>query len=83
MAEILSKAKNTAVSAWVEAGIIESTAGKVRLIRPSEFPSEWEPALNDRSSTCHCRNPIGTDGGVVNRRLVAESKTTEPREPEG
>ena len=42
MAETLSKAKNTSVSGLVEAGILESGAGKVRLLRPNELPEEWE-----------------------------------------
>ncbi len=50
VAEMLSKAKVTAVDGLVEAGILESRAGKVRLLRPTELPSDWDPALDDRSS---------------------------------
>ena len=48
VAETLSKAKNTSVSGLVEAGILESRAGKVRLLRPSELPSGWDPASDAR-----------------------------------
>ena len=48
MAEALSKAKNTSVSGMVEAGIIHSRAGTVRLLRPQELPADWDPAGDDR-----------------------------------
>ncbi|MCY4572511.1 MAG: hypothetical protein OXF01_06880, partial [Gemmatimonadetes bacterium] len=50
MAEMLSKAKVTSVDGLVEAGILESRAGRVRLLRPCELPSDWDPTLDDRSS---------------------------------
>ncbi len=50
VAETLSKAKVTSVDGLVEAGILKSRAGRVRLLRPSELPSDWDPALDDRSS---------------------------------
>ncbi len=43
VAETLSKAKNTSVSGMVEAGILEASAGRVRLLRPSELPGDWDP----------------------------------------
>ena len=48
VAETLSKAKNTSVAGMVEAGILRSGAGKVRLLRPQELPSDWDPARDDR-----------------------------------
>lgn len=48
VAETLSKAKNTSVSGMVEAGILESMAGKVRLIRPREMPNDWDPKKDKR-----------------------------------
>jgi len=44
LAETLSKAKNTSVSALVQGGILESKRGKVRLLRPSELCENWDPA---------------------------------------
>ena len=49
-AETLSKAKNTSVSGMVEAGILESGAGKARLLRPRELPKDWNPK-NDKRFT--------------------------------
>jgi len=48
VAEILSKAKNTSVGGMVEAGILKSGAGKVRLLRPDELPAEWDPTHDSR-----------------------------------
>ena len=50
VAETLSKAKNTSVQGMKEAGILDkkSTGGKVRLLRPSELPANWDPATDPR-----------------------------------
>jgi putative DNA methylase len=47
-AEQLSKSKNTSVAGMVDAGILESKRGKVRLLRPEEFRAEWDPAADPR-----------------------------------
>lgn len=43
VAETLSKAKNTAVGALVEAGILKAQGGKVRLLRRNEYTGDWNP----------------------------------------
>lgn len=48
VAEQLSKAKNTAVGGLVEAGIAVSGKGKVRLVKPSELPVDWDPLTDKR-----------------------------------
>jgi putative DNA methylase len=48
LAEMLSKAKNTSVSGMVEAGIVSSKGGKVRLLRPDELLADWDPATDRR-----------------------------------
>ena len=48
IAEILSKAKNTSVAGMVDAGILASKAGKVRLLRPEELPPDWDPTTDPR-----------------------------------
>ncbi len=48
VAETLSKAKNTSVSGMVEAGILTSKGGKVRLLRPDELPGDWDPEKDSR-----------------------------------
>ena len=48
MAETLSKAKNTSVQGLVEAGILNSQAGQVRLLKPDELPADWNPETDPR-----------------------------------
>jgi len=48
VAETLSKAKVTSVAGMVEAGILLSKSGKVRLLRPDELPVDWDPATDKR-----------------------------------
>lgn len=48
LAEQLSKAKNTAVSGLVEAGIAVGAKGKVRLLKPGELPPNWDPVTDER-----------------------------------
>jgi putative DNA methylase len=50
-AEQLSKSKNTSVAGMVEAGILESKRGKVRLLKPSELPADWDPETDSRLTT--------------------------------
>ena len=47
-AEMLSKAKNTSVAGLVAAGILESRAGRVCLLRPAELDDGWDPATDGR-----------------------------------
>jgi putative DNA methylase len=48
IAETLSKAKNTAINGLVAAGILESKAGKVRLLDRAELPGSWDPTTDGR-----------------------------------
>ena len=48
VAETLSTAKNTSVAGMVEAGVLRSGAGKVRLLRPHELPEDWVPYTDTR-----------------------------------
>jgi putative DNA methylase len=50
LAEQLSKSKNTSVEGMVEAGILESKRGRVRLLKPEELPRGWDP-ITDRRLT--------------------------------
>jgi len=49
-AETLSKAKDTSVQGMVEAGIVASGRGKVRLLKPAELDPAWDPAADKRLS---------------------------------
>ena len=47
-AEVLSKAKGTAINGLVRAGIVFSAAGKVRLLRRNELDAAWDPSSDKR-----------------------------------
>ena len=51
VAETLSNAKNTSVSGLVDAGILTSSRGKVRLLKPNELPTDWDPTRDLRLTT--------------------------------
>ena len=48
VAETLSKAKNTSVSGLVDAGILQSGSGKVRLLGVDELSTDWNPSTDSR-----------------------------------
>ena len=48
VAETLSKAKNTSVAGLVEAGILASKGGTVRLLKPEQLPEDWDPTTDAR-----------------------------------
>jgi putative DNA methylase len=47
-AETLAKARAVAVAGLAEAGILKSGGGKVRLLKRSELPDDWDPAKDSR-----------------------------------
>jgi putative DNA methylase len=51
VAETLSKAKNTSVAGMVDAGILASSRGKVRLLRPEDLPAGWDPTTDRRPTS--------------------------------
>jgi putative DNA methylase len=48
VAETLATARNTSVGGMKDAGILASKAGKVRLLKPSELPADWDPAKDSQ-----------------------------------
>ncbi|MFZ1124206.1 MAG: DUF1156 domain-containing protein [Candidatus Baltobacteraceae bacterium] len=50
VAEQLSKSKNTSVAGMVDAGILDSKRGKVRLLMPDELSVNWDPSVDLRLS---------------------------------
>lgn len=65
-AETLSKAKNTSTSGLVEAGVITSRAGKVKLIPIESLPEDWDPKSDSRltvwEATHHLIRVLETKG---------------------
>ncbi len=48
VATVLARAKATGMDGLVEAGIIFSGKGKVRLVKPAELPTDWDPTIDTR-----------------------------------
>lgn len=48
VADVLSRAKNTSTAGLVDAGVIQSGAGKVRLLTWEELDPGWDPATDKR-----------------------------------
>jgi len=47
-ADVLARAKGTSVEGLQDAGVVESGAGKLRLLRWAELPKEWSPEGDNR-----------------------------------
>ena len=48
-ADVLAKAKGTSVEGVRKAGVVEAVAGKVRLLKPTEYPVGWNPREDNRT----------------------------------
>lgn len=53
-ADVLARAKNTSVQGLVEAGVLHSKAGKVRILPRSEYSDDWDPAADKRLTVWEC-----------------------------
>ena len=77
VAEMLSKAKNTSVAGMVEARIVASKDGKVRLLRPDELAADWDPATDSRltawESVHHLVRVLEAGGENAAAELVAQA----------
>ncbi len=48
VADVLARAKGTAVAGVDAAGIVASGKGKVRILKPAELPGDWDPSTDPR-----------------------------------
>ncbi len=48
VADVLARAKVTSVQGLVDAGVLASSRGKVRLLKPAELPADWDPERDER-----------------------------------
>lgn len=75
----LSKAKNTSIAGLVDAGILKSKRGKVRLYKPADLPPDWDPATDKRLTAWeivhHLIRVLETDGEAAAAQLVAQLGT--------
>ncbi len=76
IAETLSKAKNTSVTGMVEAGILASKGGTVRLLKPEELSAVWDPTTDPRLTAWemvhHLVRALETDGESAAAELAAQ-----------
>ena len=79
VAETLTKAKNTSVEGLVEAGILESKRGTVRLLKPEELPADWSPETDNRltnwETVHHLIRVLASGGESAASELVAKLGT--------
>ena len=81
-ADTLARAKNTSVEGIAQSGIVQSGGGKVRLLRPSELPADWDPATDARrtvwEATHHLIRVLEAKGeaeaGALARRLDGDAE---------
>lgn len=73
-AENLCKAKNTSVEGMVRSGILQSRAGKVRLLGRDEIPADWDPISDTRLTvwevTQHLIRVLGQGGEQAGADLL-------------
>lgn len=48
-ADVLARAKGTSVDHVKSAGVVEAVSGKVRLLKPAEYPSDWNPIKDNNT----------------------------------
>ena len=56
VADTLARAKGTSVEGVRDAGVVEAGGGKVRLLKWSEYPQDWDPKTDTRTpiwEACH------------------------------
>jgi type III restriction enzyme len=76
VADVLARAKNTSVEALARAGLLESGAGKVRLLTWKELDPGWEPRAEHTPAvwkvTQHLIERLNTHGEEGAARLLAK-----------
>jgi putative DNA methylase len=48
-ANTLAQAKGTSVDGVRDAGVITATGGKVKLLKPADYPTDWDPKEDNRT----------------------------------
>jgi putative DNA methylase len=50
-ANTLAQAKATSVEGAQQAGVLEAKGGKVKLLKPADYPADWDPQHDNRTPT--------------------------------
>lgn len=48
-ADVLARAKGTGVEGLRESGVVSATGGRVRLLKPADYPRDWDPVGDNRT----------------------------------
>lgn len=76
-ADVLARSKSTSVDSVAASGIAVSGSGKVRLLRPSEYPADWSPVSDARMPVWevlhHLVRALGTGGVEAAGAIVAQT----------
>lgn len=79
VAETLSKAKNTSINSLARDGFLISKAGKVRLLKPEELPTDWSPETDKRLTNWeivhHLIRVLESNGEAEAAKLIARLGT--------
>jgi putative DNA methylase len=81
-ADVLARAKGTTVEGVQKAGVIQSGKGRVRLLKVSEYPADWDPARDLRVpvwEACHHLSRTLKNSEMVAATLLA--RMPEQEEP--
>jgi len=82
-ADVLARAKGTSVGGLVEAGVVESSAGSLRLLKWAELPKDWSPETDTRTPVWEALHQLiralNQDGEAAAGALLARmSSRAEP-----
>lgn len=82
-ADVLARAKGTSVGGLIEAGVVESGSGDLRLLKWIEMPSDWSPDTDTRTpiweALHHLIRALNQEGESVAGRLL--TRMPEKAEP--
>lgn len=74
-ADVLARGKGTSVAGVAEAGVVQSGAGKVRLLRWADYATDWNPATDRRApvweAAHHLIRALNTQGEAAAGALLA------------
>lgn len=85
-ADVLARAKDTSVAGMVQAGVLHSKAGKVRLLRRDELAEDWDPRVDARLTVWECAqqlirrlNEKGEEGTAALARQMGGGRSEDAR----
>lgn len=74
-ADVLARAKGTSVGGLVEAGVVDSSGGNLRLLKWAELPRDWSPETDNRlpvwEALHHLIRALNQDGESAAGALLA------------